>query len=242
MRNRPICSAACGLAVTFIVVSGTSLATASAAEPKADAAEATAAMERAKRQAANPLRVILEASKVRRKVTADVETATAPTPAVAVANTNLGAAVSTSPTALVPPVPVFRTLAATGGAGSVEGRLSAPVGPVAVLQASDRVSPQVTTMPVLATPAPTLSDNGNPRLLEMVEPAIPQRVLDEIGRMVEVVADLTIRADGTVAAVNVLQPAPRQMIRYVVEAIEQWRFAVLPAERVHRVQLVFNER
>jgi hypothetical protein len=81
-----------------------------------------------------------------------------------------------------------------------------------------------------------------PKLLTLVEPQIPQRVLDEIVGAVEVVADLSIRADGTVARVDLVPPVPRQVQRYVVAALEQWLFEPLAAARVHRVQLVFNTR
>jgi predicted P-loop ATPase/GTPase len=79
-----------------------------------------------------------------------------------------------------------------------------------------------------------------PQIVSMVEPVIPVRVQDDVGRIGEVSVDLTIRADGSVAAVTVLPPAPRQIQRFVVAALEQWRYEPLPAERVHRVQLVFN--
>ena len=79
-----------------------------------------------------------------------------------------------------------------------------------------------------------------PKLTNMVEPVIPQRVLDGIGRLGEVSVDITIRADGTVAEVAMLPPAPRQIQRYVEAAVEQWRFEPLSAERLHRMQLVFN--
>jgi len=31
-------------------------------------------------------------------------------------------------------------------------------------------------------------------------------------------------------------------VRYVVSAMERWRFAPLPSEQLHRVQLVFNDK
>jgi TonB family protein len=98
-------------------------------------------------------------------------------------------------------------------------------------------------MPSVAPAATALREaTVQPRLVEMVEPAVPQRVLDDIGRAVELNVDITIRADGSVASVAVLQPAPRTLIRYVVAAIERWRFEPLPGGLVHRVQVLFNER
>jgi TonB family protein len=74
----------------------------------------------------------------------------------------------------------------------------------------------------------------------MVEPEVPQRVLDGMNRNTAVMVDLTIRANGSVAAVELVPPAPRQLQRYLAAALEQWRFDPLPAERVHRIELVFN--
>lgn len=74
----------------------------------------------------------------------------------------------------------------------------------------------------------------------MVELDIPVRVFDQVGRINEVIVDLTIRRDGSVSRVAIQPPAPRALQRYVVQALEQWRFDPLPQEQVHRVQLVFN--
>lgn len=74
----------------------------------------------------------------------------------------------------------------------------------------------------------------------MVEPELPRTVLDGMSGNTDVVIDLTIRADGSVAAVTLLPPIPRQLQRYIVSALEKWRFAPLPAPSVYRVNLVFT--
>ena len=61
-------------------------------------------------------------------------------------------------------------------------------------------------------------------------------------RIKEVFADLQLRPDGTVSEVKLLPPVPRGWQSYIVSALERWRFEPLPASRVHRVQLVFEER
>jgi len=226
-----------------------------AADPKQDPAEAAAAMERAKRMAANPLRVILEASKVKRRVTPDTELASAtgaqPTTVaagpVAVASTAPGATGTSSA-----PTPVAQTVRADDvqtSAPRVVAQMrtlhSAPAaaagvaGLVPAMQSTDQLAlPEAVSVAAMAAPALA----GQPKLIDMVEPSIPQRVLDEIGKLVEITADLTIRADGTVAGVTVRPPVPRQLVRYVVSAMERWRFAPLPSEQLHRVQLVFNDK
>jgi hypothetical protein len=75
----------------------------------------------------------------------------------------------------------------------------------------------------------------------MVEPAIPAAIRSRIGVMREVTAELSLRADGSVSAVELGRDTPRAAVRYLTQAFEQWRFAPLPEARVHRVQLVFAE-
>ncbi len=78
------------------------------------------------------------------------------------------------------------------------------------------------------------------KLITRVDPELGQRQLDDLGRNAVVTVDLTIRADGSVAAIAMVPPTPRGIQRAVVAALEQWRFEPLPSERQHRVQLLFN--
>ncbi len=242
---------------------------AAAQTAKTDAAADAAAMERAKRQAAGPMRVILEASKARRKNT-EAEAAPAPAAAntrgipqrVAGAADASDAAVAASPTPVAPAAAAPSAVSAAASApvpspssgvvtqitlssAALENR--APVAPVPALEsagAAARVSP----LALPAAPAaqlPTLTVNApaadvRPRISRMVEPEVPQRVLQDIAVNTAVIVDLSLRADGTVAAVNVVPPVPRQLVRIIAAALEQWRFEPLPAARVHRIELVFN--
>lgn len=83
-------------------------------------------------------------------------------------------------------------------------------------------------------------DPARIKLLSRVDPELPQRQLDELGRNAIVTVELTIRADGSVGNVAMVPPTPRGIQRAVVAALEQWRFEPLLSERVHRVQLIFN--
>ena len=95
--------------------------------------------------------------------------------------------------------------------------------------------------PAAVVLAPTAAASAvRPRLMTMVAPDIPPRVYDQIGSLNEVVAEITIRRDGSVSGVNVLSPVPRAAMRYIIEALQRWRYEPLPAEQVLRVQLVFN--
>ena len=231
--------------------------------PKTESAEAKAAMERAQRMADNPLRVILQAGKIKRKgedsapepvaepavrrtaVRTGAETAnTAPArpvaggaPAVAtsasvVAVTQAPPQAAPAPSPEPPPAKVMpSTLLATPAAGNVPAlEIAQPV----------EAAP-MTTKAVAPQAIPLAPANVRPTLVTMVEPEIPTRLLVDGGRVSEVLADLTLREDGTVSAVTLLPPVPRSWQRYITAALEKWRFEPLPSTRVHRVQLVFGE-
>ena len=208
------------------------------------AAEAAAAMERAQRQAANPMRRILEASKARPKPAAEAAPIVAATAAVAAVAPRADAGFTTPTIAPAPapapapvPAPVATPAVSTLSADLLQ-RPSPGVAVPALETASTSAQPMAALAPLAMPAAPVVV--VRPQLVNMVEPVIPARVLDDLGRIGEVSVDLTIRADGSVAAVALVPPAPRQIQRYVIAALEQWRYEPLPAERVHRVQLVFN--
>ena len=234
-----------------------------AADAKAEAADATAAMERAKRQAANPMKAILEASKVKRKVVGepDLPSALANTAAATAAGTTAATTAATTTTTAATPAPNAvtappATLVALRASGIATAALSSATPrnstwATAGTAAAEALPTLTTTEPIApspvlasaATPTAALAPGWvQPRLIDMVEPAIPARVLDDLGGLLEVRADLNLRADGSVASVTLVQPVPRQLTRYVITALERWRFAPLPADQVHRVQLVFNEQ
>lgn len=245
-------------------------------------AEAAAAMERAKRQAAGPMRFILEASKARRKP-GEADAAPVVAPAVAPSDAaNLRTAASRSaptvPAANAPSNPAANpptnppTVAAAAVAPSLPALIpAAPTGTVATGAASPAgVSTQVTleagalastpkastvsglesspvvgpiTAPLAVAPqvvVPQMQAGDRVRLLSMVEPEVPQRVLDDLGRNAAILVDLTLRADGSVASVDLASPAPRGLLRLLTPSLEQWKFAPLLAQRTHRIELLFN--
>lgn len=255
---------------------------ANAASPAAAAADVSA-MERAQRAAAGPMRMILEASRVKRRDGGDVEADPAPAPArrpvrsdgspapvlagtgaagaagtAAAANAPAANAVvaapsvapSVAPSAVAPAVappsaPVtaivsLPELPATGAAAPVATTPLGAVGRVAAPELPGALpSPQQQIAAVPLPPTPTTLADERPRLRSMVEPEVPQRVLDQLTRG-EVLVEFTIRRDGSVVGVNLPPPAPRQLARYVAEAVEQWRFEPQAADRQHRVVLVFS--
>jgi len=224
-------------------------------------------MERVRRQAANPLRIILEASRTRRKP-GEADTADA-ADAAGQRSVNSRVAPLTSAGGLVEPATIRQAQPATPRAQAVVAAPAAtpeptPAAPAAVepietqitlssavLQSRSDAAPvaglaaiaPASALGALPTPASALPPPPptTPKLITMVEPVLQARALVEAGSIRELPVDLLIRPDGTVASATVAAAAPRQLVRAVVLALEQWRFEPLPAERVHRVQLVFGE-
>ncbi len=196
------------------------------------AAEAAAAMARAERQAANPLKAILQASKMKRKAGNEAEAAPASAnPSAVTATATAGTAAAATTTAVLSSAAARNSPLLTQAGAASEA--------LPTLQSETRITLNNAALPSAVAPAVQLQ--VQPQLIEMVEPAIPARVLDEIGSLVGLRADLSLRADGSVAAVTLVQPVPRQLVRYVTEALQRWRYAPLPADQMHRVQLIFND-
>jgi hypothetical protein len=223
------------------------------ADPKAD--EATAAMERAKRQAAGPMRVILEASKGKRR---EGEPAAAPpvneSASVRTVATRGAPAAEITPRAVLAPPPAAAE-PVPAPAPAVAAPVSNPVSTQITLSSESLQGHRVGTVPGLeratSAVAPSLPSSPSlsakvvdltvkPKLVSRVDPDVPQRVLDDMGRNAVVLVDLSLRANGTVANVAMVTAVPGRMQRVLSAALEQWRFDPLPSDRVHRIELVFN--
>lgn len=199
-------------------------------------------MERARRAAESPLRAILEAGKVRRRIDGDGATDAdgASLPSVAVPTRPLVAPDT--------PVVTIRTLPGEPAVASSADRLSPPAmaasvpelparGPAALLA---RPVPEVRPLQLPRSPPwPTAPASQGPEMLHMVEPVAAPRALEQLTRP-EVVVEFTIGADGQVSDVQVQPPVPRALVPRIVDAVEQWRYAPSAAARRHRVQLVFR--
>ncbi len=219
--------------------------------------DAVAAMERARRMADNPMRLILEAGKGQRKA-ADAQPLTpADTPGARAATAKGNAAAAEAAEAAAQAgrddalaaqrVAALRgaaaaareaTLSADGlEGGSVPGEVPALVMEAARAPTQALSAALGSALAPLAALAPMAQE---PRLLTMVEPQIAPRLLLDLGRTLEVLAELSIRPDGSVSKVDFVPPLPRPLQRAVQEALEQWRFEPLPGAQVHRVQMVLK--
>jgi hypothetical protein len=128
---------------------------------------------------------------------------------------------------------------------TAEGAMSQPMTPALPALSGDPV--RAMTVPLNAGPPTHVTLPGIeigpvvPRLTSMVEPAVPQQVLDELPGDVEWQIDLDLRADGSVARVLPGPSVPRAFQRYIIAALQQWRFDPLPASQSHRIVLVFRK-
>lgn len=227
------------------------------ADPKAEAA--AAAMERAKRMAAGPMRVILEASKGKRVPAEAVAAPAADSNSVRTVATRAAvapeAAARAAPAAQVNAAETVPAPAATAPAPaptanavttqitlnseSLQGQSVANVPSIErAASAGAAVMPNLPTAPMVL---PKVADAlVKPKLINRVDPELSQRLLDDLGRNAVVSVDLSLRADGSVAGVVFVTSVSTRVQRAVAAALEQWRFEPLASDRVHRVELIFN--
>ncbi|WP_284618830.1 energy transducer TonB family protein [Aquabacterium humicola] len=227
------------------------------------AAEIAERMERAKRDAANPLRIIIEAAQVKRtKATETATPAPAPAPApAAVARPTPAAA--PAPTVAASPRP---SRSETATAGATPSTRSASPAPAAVAEPIPTPEPTVAAAPASAVPAPAPEASAamaaptqlaatTPRaappappadaiaplkLVRYVEPEIPSRIRSRLKASNEVTVLLKVNPDGSVAGADIRQTTSRALDAVVLDAVKQWRYDPVPEPREHAVQLVFN--
>ena len=208
-------------------------------------AQEAAPMARAERDASNPLRMIIEASKIKTARSRAVEpervqrvvlkapatTASAPAPApVATASTALSSPATTSaaPVAL-----------AAADPAPTPPQEAAPTPPPAVpAPVSEEKIPPPEARP---EPAPTPAAEPAPlSLARMIEPVTPRPLIGKLRGDVEVVVAFTVNTDGSISGATVKSSSYRQMDASVLDAVQQWRYEPIPAPRAHMVQLVLR--
>ncbi len=228
LRSLALFGAALGL---LPPAAGQSQPAAPASAASAARAEEDEAMARARRLAANPMRMIVEASRIRRRDEA----------AVVPVSTGGGAAVAAeAPTPRSVPVPVPPPPAPVA-VGLLNSSIAADRSAVTTVPelaaAPEIVSPLSRSLPAAPALAPEIA---RPTVVHRVLPAVPPRLLADLPPDTVFIADLTIQPDGSVSAVDPVPPVPRSVQRYVVQALGQWRFEPLPSQRVWRVEVAFR--
>lgn len=252
-------------------------------------------MDRAKRDASNPLRMIIQASQVKtRPRTADLPdpaSTTTVVPVAAQATSARPAAAAARPATAAAPQPApavtaeatrslvgaanrpARTAASNGVAERVEPQ-SAPVPEPAVTTAATPPAAEATSAPSAAPPAPSAAlalsspaavtaaspaGAASPvqpakaaepapvtaievplKLVQYIEPEIPQRLRARLRNNNEVTVAFTVNRDGSLSDVGIRASTNRALDQAVLDAVRQWRYGPLPEPREGTVQLVFN--
>lgn len=231
----------------------------------AQAADTAERMERARREAANPLRMIIEAGQAKGRArpveaaprprpaaeptpapAAPAPVAPAPAPSPIVERVEALPAPTPAPTPAPPPptaTPAPTVPSATQSDPPVAATPTDAIAPSPAGAASSTMPPtaQAAVAPPLpAAPAPAVVAPVPLRLVNYVAPELTPRVLARLGRTNVVNALLRINADGSVAEVDLRGNVDRALGALVVEALRQWRYAPLEAPREQLVELVIK--
>jgi TonB family protein len=198
--------------------------------------------DRAQREAENPLRIIIEASRLPRKPAPDKPVVVAPPPArkpdaSTAAPARLDGAKAGAPNP-------------AGRAGTAPHVANAPpierpgAGDTALLQAETPAEPaSAVAAAQQAGPPPAQGEPaGNPamRLLHMVEPDVPEHLWRRLGAGAEYKVRLWIEPDGRVSDARLDASAPEGLEAPVKSAVTRWRFSALPRAAQAVVTLVFR--
>lgn len=182
---------------------------------------------RVQRQASNPLRMIIEASKIKPRQKA-AEAARAPGKAAAQAAPAASAAVDAAAQPAVPRNDDGVRGPAESAVATVEVE-----GPAVTERAEASAEPAA--MPS-AAPVPAALE-----LASTVEPVAPRSLIGRLGGEVQVHVAFTVNADGSVVDPAVRKSSHPQMDAAVLQAVRQWRYQPIGAPRAHEVQLVLRQ-
>ncbi len=209
------------------------------------------ANSRAARDADNPMRMIIEASKLKVRIKADgpepaaADKRAAPSPkpvAAPVAKRAASApvtaaAASQSVPSAVAAAPVATPATAAAPAPGPAAHVATPAAPSQTLaKLAEPVSPAA----ALSQPAVQALPPQPLKRLQMVEPSLPSNVLRRIRSDLEVVVGFTVNADGSVADVVIRSNPMKTLDASIVEAVSQWRYQPIREARTHAVQLVLR--
>lgn len=230
-----------------------------------------ASASRVQRDADNPLRMIIEASKLKTRAkgaeadpavrkTADARPTAPRAVAVKPAESTPELAASSSPAAVrqaasaMPASPLNAPTAnAKAAAALPDSALLAPAASVVV--ADPAPAPAVigksapagdTVVAAIALPTLAAPLNGSlrpapksPELIDYVEPVLPSRLRTRLRGSPQVVVDLMILADGSVADATVRSSSDKALETLALDAVRQWRYKPGSETQAHAVQLVF---
>lgn len=135
------------------------------------------------------------------------------------------------------PVPAVAPVAELVDSVPPPAALAAVAMPVLAVQAAPLAAPALAptpTAPVLAEAPPV------PRLLTMVEPTIPERLMARVTSITRFNLSLDIQPDGSVSAVDLRPGGPKALEPMVLAAVRQWRYAPMSQPVRQLVELVIQ--
>ena len=226
---------------------------------------------RAQRDAGNPLRMIIEASKLKpRQKAIEAEPAARAAPEKVAARQPVGkpaaAIAAPQPEQAAAPVRAPSTTLDAGAEAATpvaavpyeplptEPPTPVPTRPVALTAPplpvpAARSAPEPERQLALTAPAP-LTPSAPPavaraaalQLADYVEPDLPDRLRRRLQADANVVLDFTVNPDGSLADVAVRASSDRALDAIAVDAVRQWRYRPIATAQAHAVQLVFRRR
>jgi len=213
-------------------------------------AQDTEALSRAQRDAANPMRMIIEASKLKpRQKSAEADAAAKPLPEKVTARpiaSKPAASTRTEQIAKQPEAPAHAptpaptsTASATPLPKSTEAPTETPTEAPAPTEAASpplALNEPSTAETALATPTP----RAVLQLVDYVEPVMPERLRRRLQVDGDVVVNFTVNPDGSVADVAVRSSNDRALDPIALDAVRQWRYQPIAVAQSHAVQLVFR--
>ncbi len=220
---------------------------------------------RAQRDADNPLRMIIEAGKIKPRARAAESDKAARVPervqvrarSAADAAQPPGVASQRTQDALAPvaapaAAPVAAAAAPAPAPAAPEPLAAAPAAPMAPNLAAEsvtrvpesKVGEVIVVAPAAPAPAPAPVAVAAPpeplKVLTMVEPTLPRRLLGRVQGDIEVIVTFMVGTDGSVSQAAVQASNQPLANPTVLEAVTQWRYAPIAAARSHAVQLVMR--
>ena len=192
-------------------------------------AQAAGTGSRAEEEASRPMRLIIEAAKIKPKARPAEAAAPARPPA---------APVRPAANAAAPAAPAAAAVVAAEPTPASPAAEPPAAPPVVEANAVPR-SPDVAPLPDPVAPG-ELPALAPPKLRTLVEPVTPRHLAGRLRGEVRVDVQLSVAADGSVSEATVMASSHPQMNAAVLDAVRQWRYEPASRSREHAVQVVLR--
>lgn len=197
---------------------------------------------RAEEEASRPMRLIIEAAKIKPKARPVETPALAPARPPAAPARPAAVAAPAAPTPM--PVEPAAVVAAEPSPTPPTSLPSPPQSTVATVEANATPrSPEPAPMPTpIAEPVAQAEPAPLPplKLRTLVEPVTPRHLAGRLRGEVRVEVQLNVAADGSVSEAMVMASSHPQMNSAVLDAVRQWRYEPAGRSREHAVQVVLR--